>query len=331
MINPSAGRHSRILGLGTYRPRRVVPNAEIAPRLGLTDAWIEKRSGVQNRRFGAPDEPLPVMAAAAAGKAFAQAGIEPAQVGCVILATVTHLNQLPSLASEAAYRMGAVHAGSYDVAAACAGFPYALATASSLVSTGNIDYAVVIGAERFSDIIDHDDPATAFIFADGAGAVVVGPSTEPGIGPVVWGTDGSRADAVRMTGYWLPELQQDPSLKWPVLGMSGWKVYRWAVENLAAAAREAVARAGLTMSDLDAFIPHQANMLITNELVRQLEMPPSVAVANDVVHSGNTSAASIPLAMETLLASGDVDSGGLGLLIGFGSGMVYASQVVRLP
>ncbi|MEW9547179.1 beta-ketoacyl-ACP synthase 3 [Nonomuraea sp. NPDC050783] len=330
---PAAGRvtGSRILGLGVYRPANVITNDEIAERVGRTAAWIESRSGVRERRFAGPGETLPMMSAAAAEKALAAAGVAPGRIGCVIAATTTHLTQMPSLASEVAHRVGAAGAGAFDVSAACAGFPYGLALAGDLVRCGSAEYVLMIGAERVSDILDHEDPSTAFLFADGAGAVVVGPSDRPGIGPVVWGSDGSRAAAVGMSGFWVPELQRQPELKWPVLTMSGWRVYRWATSELIPVAARAVERAGLTPADLEAFIPHQANRLITEALSAGLGLGEHVAVATDIERSGNTSAASIPLAMDTLLAANTVRSGAPALLIGFGSGLVYAAQVVELP
>ena len=323
--------HSRILGLGTYRAGTVVGNAEIAPRVGRTAEWIESRSGIRERRFADDRESLPLMSVVAAQRALAAAGIAAEDVDCVVAATTTHLTQMPSLASMVAYQLGARRAAGFDVSAACAGFCYGLAVASDMVRAGTARYVLMIGAERISDILDHNDPATAFLFADGVGAVVVGPSDRPGIGPVVWGSDGSRSSAVGMTGYWVPDLQRDAGLKWPVLGMSGWRVFRWATTELVPVARAALDAAGVAPGDLAAFIPHQANMLISDAVARGLELPETVAVARDIQYSGNTSAASIPLAMDTLLREKAAASGGLALLIGFGSGMVYAAQVVELP
>jgi 3-oxoacyl-[acyl-carrier-protein] synthase III len=328
---PESLRHSRILGLGVYRPERVVPNAELAPRLGLDESWIEKRSGVRTRRFSSAEETLPVMGQAAAGKALAAAGLTAADVGCVVVATTSHMIQMPSLASEIGYALGASRVAAFDVNAACAGFPYALSVASDMVRAGTATHVLAIGAEQGTSLFDPDDPATAFLFADGAGAVVVGPSATPGIGPVVWGSDGSRADAVGMTGYWKPALREDPELPWPRLSMQGWRVYRWATTELAPVARLAVEAAGLTMSDVDVFLPHQANMLIIDAVAKQLELRADVIVARDIENSGNTSSASIPLALEQLVASGQVESGMTALTIGFGSGMVYAGQVIEIP
>lgn len=323
-------RHSRLLGVGVYRPERSVPNTEIAERTGLDPDWIERRSGIRSRRYASADETLPMMATAAAEKALAAAGIGADQIGTVILATITSMEQMPAVAVEVAHRLRAEQAAAFDISAACAGFCHAVALASDLVRMGRSDYVLVIGAERMTDILDHSDRDTAFLFADGAGAVVVGPSDEPGIGPVVWRADGSRNAALKMTAPWHDGTGERPDDR-PAITMSGWKVYRWATNELVPATQRMLELAGVSVDQLDAFIPHQANMLITDFVVEQLGLTERTAVARDIVTSGNSSAASIPLAMEELLASGQAPSGGLALLVGFGAGLVYAGQVVRLP
>ncbi|CAI4166142.1 beta-ketoacyl-ACP synthase 3 [Streptomyces albidoflavus] len=323
-------RHSRLLGVGVHRPERSVPNTEIAGRTGLDPDWIERRSGIRSRRYAGPEETLPAMATAAAEKALAAAGVSADRIDTVIVATITSMEQMPAVAVEVARRLGADRAAAFDVSAACAGFCHALALAGDQVRMGRADHVLVIGAERMTDILDHEDGDTAFLFADGAGAVVVGPSHEPGIGPVVWRADGTRNAALRMTAPWHDGTGLRPEAR-PAITMSGWKVFRWATNELVPAARKMLDLAGVTVDDLDAFIPHQANMLITDHVVDQLGLPAHTAVARDIVTSGNSSAASIPLAMEELLAGGKAPSGGLALLIGFGAGLVYAGQVVRLP
>lgn len=325
------GRHTRLLGVGAYRPRRVVGNEGIAARIDVSAEWIESRSGIKTRRYAEDDETLAVMGLAASTDALAMAGLEPGMVDCVIVATTTHLTQMPALAPEIAATLGIAGAAAFDISAACAGFCHALGIASDLVSAGTADHVLVIGAERVTDILDRDDPSTAFLFADGAGAVVVGPSDVPGIGPVVWGSDGTRLRHIGMTGFWIPELRADHELPWPRLGMTGWKVYRWATEELVAVSRKAVEAAGLTPAQLDAFVPHQANILITHALANGLELPDTTAIAHDIADTGNTSAASIPLAIERMVRERSAPGGGNALLIGFGSGLVYAAQVVALP
>ncbi|MGY1434626.1 beta-ketoacyl-ACP synthase 3 [Streptomyces reniochalinae] len=322
--------HGRLLGVGTYRPERSVDNTEIAGRTGLDPDWIERRSGIRSRRYASESETLPTMATAAAEKALAAAGVSAGQLDTVIVATITSMDQMPALAVEVAHRLGARRAAAFDISAACAGFCHAVALAGDQVRLGRAEHVLVIGAERMTDILDHQDRDTAFLFADGAGAVVVGPAPAPSIGPVVWRADGSRNAALKMTAPWHDGTGLRPDER-PAITMSGWKVYRWATNELVPAAQEMLSRAGVAVDDLDAFIPHQANMLITDHLVEQLGLSAHTAVARDIVTSGNSSAASIPLAMEELLSAGKAPSGGLALLIGFGAGLVFAGQVVRLP
>jgi 3-oxoacyl-[acyl-carrier-protein] synthase-3 len=322
--------HSRILGVGCYRPERIVGNAEIAANTGLSEKWIVERSGIHTRRYAGPQESLPMMASEAGAKALAAAGVDSGDLDCVITATITYLEQMPALAVEVAHRLGATTSAAFDVSAACAGFCHAIELASGMVQLGQARTVLVIGAERMTDILDHHDPDTAFLFADGAGAVVVGRADVPGIGPAIWRADGSKNGALKMSSCWSRDLLANPE-RWPVIRMSGWKVYRWATSELVAAAHAILDAAGVAVADLDAFIPHQANMLITDYLVDELGLTGRTAVARDIVDAGNTSAASIPLALDRMLADGQIASGGTALLLGFGAGLVFAGQVVRIP
>jgi 3-oxoacyl-[acyl-carrier-protein] synthase III len=321
---------SRIVSLGTYRPARVVTNDELAPRIDSSDAWIRERTGIVERRFAAADESVADMAVAAAGKALAASGIAPESIDMVLLATVTHPFQTPSAAAEVADRIGTKGAAALDVAAACAGFCYALGIADSLIRTGTSENILVIGVEKLSDFVSLDDRGAAFIFADGAGAAVVTPADHPGIGPVVWGADGAQKDAITMTQSWI-EYRDDPQPQYPVLKMQGQQVFRWAVGEISKVCLQALDAAGVTADDLVAFVPHQANMRITDAMVRQMKLPEHIVVARDIETTGNTSAASVPLALDALLATHDLPSGGLALLVGFGAGLAYAAQVVELP
>ncbi|WP_250284840.1 MULTISPECIES: beta-ketoacyl-ACP synthase III [unclassified Frankia] len=321
---------SRILGVGAYRPMTVVSNADICQRLDSTPEWIESRSGIRSRRFATAEESLGAMAATAAGKALASAGVEIADVGCILVATMSHVTQSPSVATDVAARIGAEKATAFDISAACAGFCHGLAIASDMVLAGSARHVLVIGAERMSDIVDPHDRGTAFLFGDGAGAIVVGPSETPGIGPVVWGSDPSARDVIAHDRSYL-DWRDNPELPWPTMRMAGQRVFRWASWQMAPVARAALDEAGVTADDLAAFIPHQANIRIINVLCRVLALPGTVTVARDIEVHGNTSGASVPLAMDEILASGQVPSGGLALLIGFGAGLVYAAQVVQLP
>jgi 3-oxoacyl-[acyl-carrier-protein] synthase-3 len=205
---------------------------------------------------------------------------------------------------------------------------------SDLISTSQATNVLVIGVEKLSDWTDPYDRGTAFIFADGAGAVVVSASDEPGIGPTVWGSNGAEADAIICLPDWnqLREARNSTGIEsWPVLHMQGQKVFRWAVSEMAPVALQAIEAAGLTPSDIQLFVPHQANNRITDAMVRALNFPETVAIARDIQTAGNTSAASIPLALERLRADGVAHSGDLALFIGFGAGLAYAAQVVRVP
>jgi 3-oxoacyl-[acyl-carrier-protein] synthase-3 len=321
---------SRILGIGTYRPMRVVDNDEICKSLDSTPAWIESRSGIRSRRFAGPDETLAAMATTAAGKALAHAGIEAADVDVILLASMSDVTQSPSTATEVARRLGTAAVAAFDLSAACAGFCYGLGVGRGMILAGSARYVLVIGVERMTDVIDPTDRGTAFLFADGAGAMVLGASETPGIGPVAWGSDPGARDAIGHDRSYL-DWRADPTGGWPSLRMAGPQVYRWASYEMAPVAERALALAGVDAADLEAFIPHQANVRIIDLLANRLRLPGHVAIARDITTAGNTSAASIPLAVDALLASGQVASGGLALLIGFGAGLVYAAQVVELP
>jgi 3-oxoacyl-[acyl-carrier-protein] synthase III len=324
-------RDARILGIGGYRPARLVPNAEIVERIDSSDEWIRTRSGIASRRWANDEETVVAMSVAASGKALAHAGLTPDQIGCVVVSTVTHLYQTPSAAAEIAYKLGTDRAAAFDISAACAGFCYGLSLGADMVRCGSAEHVLVIGVERLSDLTDQTDRSTAFIFADGAGAAVIGPSSEPAIGPVVWGSDGEHLDLIRQREEWREAMFAPEGPRIPHLVMQGNAVFRWASFKMAKVAREAIEAAGITPADLDLFVPHQANMRITDAMARAMKLPESVVTARDIVEQGNTSAASIPLAIERLLETGQARSGDLALLIGFGAGLVYAAQVVRIP
>jgi 3-oxoacyl-(acyl-carrier-protein) synthase III len=266
----------------------------------------------------------------ASNAALADAGIEATDVDVVLVATVSHLMQTPAAATLIAHEIGATPAAAFDVSAACAGFTYGIALASDMVRVGTARNVLVIGVEKLSDITNPVDRGTAFIFADGAGAVVVGASEEQGIGPVVWGADGDKYDLIRQTVAWDDVFAEEEKV-WPALQMQGASVFRWASFEMAKVANEAMAAAGVTVDDLDAFIPHQANMRITDAMARTLKLPPDVAIARDIAEQGNTSAASVPLAMARLIEEGQIKSGDKALLIAFGAGLAYAAQVVTVP
>lgn len=319
-------RATAMRGLGVYRPNRVVTNDEICETLDSSDEWIQSRSGIKSRRFVGAGEDLITMATTAAERALAVSEVTVEQLGCIIVATSTHPEQTPASAPLVADKLGST-AAAFDVSAGCAGFCHALNLASALVQSGAEDHVLVIGVEQLSRFMDPTDRGTAFIFADGAGAVVVGTAEAAGIGPTAWGSDGSMAHAIKQTHSWLDRDHDDQ----PVVEMDGTAVFRWAPYAMADVAHQALSSAGASVDDLDAFIPHQANLRITQTLCRNIKLPESVAVATDIVEAGNTSAASVPLAMEAMLRSGQAKAGDLALLIAFGAGLSFAGQVVTLP
>ncbi|MFI9624580.1 ketoacyl-ACP synthase III [Streptomyces sp. NPDC052042] len=340
-IKPAQGApYARIMGVGGYRPTRVVPNEVILEKIDSSDEWIRSRSGIVTRHWADDEETVSAMSVEAAGKALADAGVSPDQIGAVVVSTVSHFAQTPAIATEIADKLGTDKAAAFDISAGCAGFGYGLTLAKGMVVEGSAQYVVVIGVERLSDLTDLEDRATAFLFGDGAGAVVVGPSDVPAIGPTVWGSEGDKAGTIKQTVSWdrfhtgdMSELPLDSqgNIKFPAITQEGQAVFRWAVFEMAKVAQQALDAAGIAPQDLDVFIPHQANMRIIDSMVKTLKLPEHVTVARDVETTGNTSAASIPLAMERLLATGQAKSGDTALIIGFGAGLVYAATVVTLP
>lgn len=320
--------YAAILGVGAYRPARVVPNAEVVDAIESSDEWIQQRSGIKTRRFAGDDETVVSMSVAAARTALERAGIDAQQVDAVVVATVSHLLQTPSAATAVAHALGTNQPAAFDISAACAGFCHGVALASDMVRGGSAGHVLVIGVEKLSDITDPTDRGTAFIFADGAGAVVVGPSETPRIGPVVWGSDGEHYDHIRT-----PDLRDvlAAGSAAPYLSMKGSEVFRWASYSMAKVAQQALDRAGVSVDELDCFVPHQANNRITDAMARTLRLPETVRIARDIVDAGNTSAASIPMALDRMIADGDARSGDVALLVAFGAGLAYAAQVVIVP
>lgn len=337
LIEPEGARHAAILGLGGYRPERVIDNAEVCTWIDSSDEWIRDRSGIVTRRWAAPDETVVDMSLPASRTALEQAGIRPEQVSVVVVATITHPFQTPAAAPMIADRLGCVDAAAFDISAACAGYCHAVAMAGDMVRGGSAEYVLVIGVEKLSSLVDPHDRGSAFIFGDGAGAAVVGPSATTGIGPTVWGSDGKQWDVIRQRRSWWDirdqgdAAQTEDGLDPSTMSMAGPSVFRWAVWSMAPVAQQAIDKAGIRAEDLDAFIPHQANMRIIDAMIKQLHLPSDIAVARDIAQTGNTSAASIPLAAERMLREGEAPHGGLALQIGFGAGLSYAAQVVVLP
>jgi 3-oxoacyl-[acyl-carrier-protein] synthase-3 len=331
VIDVDAGvSYAAVLGIGSYRPSLVVPNADIVEAIDSSDEWIQQRSGIKQRRFAAPGESVQMMSVAASRDAIERAGIAPEQIDCVIVATVSHMLQTPAIAPAIAYELGTNQAAAFDISAACAGFCHGLALADQMVRGGGAGHVLVIGVERLSDITDSTDRGTAFIFADGAGAAVVGPSDTPGIGPVVWGSDGEQYDLIRQKEDWRDVIAAGRS-EMPHLTMLGNPVFRWASFTMAKIGQQTLERSGLTVDDLDVFVPHQANMRIIDAMARAMKLPDRVKIARDIAEQGNTSAASIPLALDRMIDEGQARSGDTALLIAFGAGLAYAAQVITVP
>jgi 3-oxoacyl-[acyl-carrier-protein] synthase-3 len=322
--------HAAVLGVGAYRPVRVVPNSELVEAIDSSDEWIQQRSGIKTRRFAGPDETVQMMSVAASRQAIERAGIEARQVDAVIVATVSHLMQLPAIAPAIATELGCDKPAAFDISAACAGFCHGVGLAQDMVRGGTARYVLVIGVEKLTDMLDPTDRGTAFIFADGAGAVVIGPSDTPGIGPMVWGSDGEQYDLIRSRDDWADVMASDSPVM-PHITMQGAAVFRWASFAMAKIGLEAIERAGITVDDLDCFVPHQANMRITDAMARSMKLPATVRIARDVADQGNTSAASVPLALARMIEDGDARPGDVALLIAFGAGLAYAAQVVVVP
>ena len=326
--------HAAILGLGAYRPSRVVPNADVVEAIDSSDEWIQQRSGIRQRRWATPEETVQMMSVAASREALERAGIAAAQIDCVVVATVSHLLQTPAVATAIAHELGTERAAAFDISAACAGFCHGISLAADMVKGGSAGHVLVIGVERLSDITDLYDRGTAFIFADGAGAAVVGPSETAGIAPVVWGSDGEQYDLIRQREDWRDVVgtpEKPGSGVMPHLTMQGNPVFRWASFAMAKIGQQALDRAEVSADELDVFVPHQANMRIIDAMARSMKLPERVRIARDIADQGNTSAASIPLALHRMIEEGEAHSGDLALLIAFGAGLAYAAQVVTVP
>ncbi|WP_031465189.1 beta-ketoacyl-ACP synthase III [Sciscionella sediminilitoris] len=312
---------TRILGFGSYRPERVVTNDDLSAIMDTNDEWIRTRVGIAERRFADKDQTVPDLAVIAGNRALADAGLKPSDIDTVLVATCTMPCGIPNAAAQVSSRIGIENKGAFDLNAACAGFCYGIGTASDLVRAGTARHVLVIGAEKLTDSVDPYDRANAIIFADGSAAAVIGPAEEPGIGPVVWGSAGELVDLIYM--------REDR-----YLFQEGQSVFRWATTAIAPIGLQAIEAAGITPADIDVLVPHQANLRIVEAIAKKLRAKGAredMIVAEDIVTSGNTSSASIPLAIDRMRADGKIRSGDTMLLVGFGAGLSYAGQVVICP
>lgn len=313
---------SRIAAVGHYQPAKVLTNGDLAGMVDTSDEWITSRVGIRTRHIAGPDEPVDELAAHAAAKALAGAGLGPDAIDLVVVATSTAVDRSPNMAARVANRLGIPSPAAMDINVVCAGFTHALATADHAVRAGGATRALVIGADKMSEVTDWTDRTTCVLVGDGAGAAVVEAadtdSETPGIGPVLWGSVPEMGHAVRIEGAPARFAQE------------GQSVYRWATTKLPPIARAACEKAGLAPADLAAVVLHQANLRIIEPLAEKIGAVNAV-VARDVVESGNTSAASIPLAFSKLVERGEIATGDPVLLFGFGGNLSYAGQVVRCP
>ncbi|MDX8028613.1 beta-ketoacyl-ACP synthase III [Lentzea sp. BCCO 10_0856] len=310
---------SRVVALGHHQPERVLTNADLEKMVDTSDEWIRQRTGISTRRI-ADDESVTDMAAGAAAKALAASGLQPADIGQVIVATCSAKDRCPSIAAQVANRLNIPSAVCFDLNNACAGFCTALATADHTLRAGAAKHALVVGAEKMSDLVDWTDRANCILLGDGAGAAVISATDDAQIGPVTWGSDPTRNNAVRLVDEWQPRFAQE-----------GQSVFRWATSELPAVAAQACERAGIATTDLAGIVTHQANLRIIEAMTRKLKLRDDVVIARDVVRSGNTSAASVPLALSKMVERGELPSGQPVLLFAFGGGLSWAGQVITCP
>ena len=331
LVQPTGPAHTRILSIGAARGDVDVPNDDLVGAIDSSDEWIRQRTGIVQRRRASAEVRAIDLAVAAGEEAIERSGLDRSDIDGLIISTISNVAVTPSMASLAAFRLGISPAAAFDISAACAGYVYGVAQADALVRSGACRNVLVIGAEKLSELVDPTDRSISFLLGDGAGAVVVGPSDHTGIGPTVWGSDGEKWDTIRMTSTFEEYRSNPGAVAWPTLRQDGQTVFRWAVWEMAKVARQALEASGVEAGDLAAFIPHQANLRIIDEFAKQLKLPESVIVARDIEMQGNTSAASIPLAMHALREAHPELSGGLALTIGFGAGLVYGAQIVEIP
>ncbi len=318
-VNTPALRGSRILGFGHHQPDRVLTNDELSTMVDTNDEWITTRTGIRTRRIAGPDDSVVSMAIEAGRMAVADAGLEPSDIGLVIVASTTHRERSPYTAGRVAAALGMANGPApIDINTACSGFEYAMALADQSIRVGASDTALVIGSETLSSIADWTDRSTCVLVGDGAGAVVIGAADTAEIGPVSWGSVPHLNEAVLVT--------RDPEY----FTQQGRSIYRWAITEAEGHARAVVDAAGVTLDDIGVLAFHQANLRIIEPLAEALGGGDKYVV-RDVVESGNTSAASVPLGLSKAWHRGELPEDTLALLFGFGGGFAHAGQVVRTP
>ncbi len=321
---------SRVIGTGSALPRRIVTNAELAERVETSDEWIIERTGIRQRHIAGPDETTATLATAAARAALADAGIKASDIDLIVLATATPDNTFPATATKVQAALGCTGGIAFDVAAVCSGFLYALATADSLLKTGMAKRALVIGAETFSRILDWEDRTTCVLFGDGAGAVVLETQTGAAAGKDVPGIIATRLHA---DGSYHDMLYVDggPSTTQTVghVRMKGREVFRHAVMNLANVLKEVLEDTGVSVEDIDWVVPHQANIRILDATAKKLGLEPEKVIVTVHTHA-NTSAASVPLALDTARKDGRIKPGDLVMLEAMGGGFTWGASLIRM-
>jgi 3-oxoacyl-[acyl-carrier-protein] synthase-3 len=317
--------HSRIAGTGSYLPPRVMTNDEFAQRLDTSDAWIRERTGIVSRHIADESQASSDLALAASRNALQAAGIAADQIDLIIVATSTPDFIFPSTATLLQAKLGIKGCAAFDMQAVCSGFVYGLATADSFIKSEMASCALVVGAEVFSRILDWNDRGTCVLFGDGAGAVVLAAGAKPGIHASRLHADGSQVNLLSVPG----NISRGRIVGSPFLQMNGQGVFKFAVRVLEESARETVAAAGMTLDDVDWLIPHQANVRILEATARKLKLPLEKLIVT-VDHHGNTSAASVPLALDECVRSGKIRAGHRVLLQGVGGGFTWGSCLVTL-
>jgi 3-oxoacyl-[acyl-carrier-protein] synthase-3 len=329
---PTVPRRAGILGVGSFAPPQVVTNEDLAARLETSDEWIWSRTGIRSRRIAAPDVATSDLAIAAAHAALADAGLAPTDIDLIIVATGTpdFPGSFPSTAAIVQNTLGAKRAGAFDLGAVCAGFSYALHVGAQMVQSGANERVLVIGAETFSRLLNWEDRSTAVLFGDGAGAAILGPIAEGGYLGGILGADGSGGPLLNVAagGSRQPLTHERLDARANTVYQNGREVYKFAVRIMGEAAAQAVESVGLKTSDVDLFIPHQANIRIIEKAAERMGLPMEKVFVN-LDRYGNTSAASIPLALDEAVKSGRVHLGDLVVLVGFGAGLTWGANVLR--
>jgi 3-oxoacyl-[acyl-carrier-protein] synthase-3 len=317
--------YSRIVGTGSYLPPRVVGNAEFASRLETSDQWIRERTGIVQRHIADESQASSDLALAASRAALEAASLRPEDVDLIIVATSTPDFIFPSTACLLQAKLGARNCPAFDLQAVCSGFVYALATADSFIRAGMNKRALVVGAEVFSRILDWNDRGTCVLFGDGAGAVVLASAAKPGLHASVLRADGSHADILSVPG----NVCGGRIVGSPYLHMQGSQVFKFAVKVLDEVARETLAAAGMQLADVDWLIPHQANVRILEATARKLGLPLERLVVT-VDHHGNTSAASVPLALDEYVRAGKIRAGHRVMMQGVGGGFTWGATLATM-